>query len=294
MSARKRTSAQLSSSRNPAPWLAGGLVWITLAACGGDAAQGVPASLSVSGGGAGGSAGEGSAGIASGAGAAGAQPGAGAGGNAAGTSGQAGSGAAPAAGAAGANVGGQQGAGTGGSSQGGNASGGNGPGLQLPIGGPLYHVSCLLQVGAGDPAKAIRFAGKILAISGGLRFVYLQPLKTTAASLADTVGPVLQGESESMASDGDPVSFGQVVIPGEANPISGSQLVVLDAALRLVIAGPESRPCAELDGKLIQPVQMELGDPSSVDTCLFDPVPSEDTPTPAVSKASRFVPCLAP
>lgn len=210
-----------------------------------------------------------------------------------GASGAAGGGNGPAAGGSGANAGGQPAAGSSGSGPGGNASGG-GPGLQLPVGGPLYHVSCLLALGGGDPANAIRFAGKILVIPGGQRFVYLQPLSPTADTLDDTVGPVSTGQSDGAASDGDPVRFGEVTIPGEANPLSASTLVVEDARLRLVLAGPGGIACADLDGKLTTPFPLELGDPATADTCLFDPVQTEETKVARVDAAARFAPCKAP
>ena len=99
------------------------------------------------------------------------------------------------------------------------------------------------------------------------------------------------GKSTGAAVDGDPISFGPLTLPGQANPISGSPVVISQAQLRLVLAGPESRPCAELDGMMSQPLQIDLSGPDSVDTCLFDPVASDTTATPAVTTLTRFAPC---
>ncbi len=255
-----------------------------VAACSDDGAQGTPASLSVAGGGsvgadagAAGSAGQG------GASAAGTSSGGAAGTGPVATGGAAGSGPIATGGAAGSPPQG----GSGGSGGAGGSEGGD----DLPPGGPLFHVSCLPTIGGGDPSKALRFAGKMLVLGGGQRFVYLRALPVGASSLSQAFGPVQLGKTAGPAVDGDPVSFGLVTIPGGANAISGNDLVIEPTQLRLVVNGPESRPCAELDGMIRKPLVIDLSDPQSVDTCLFDPVASDTTPTPAVTDVGRFAPC---
>ncbi len=254
---------------------------VSLAACADDAPRGNVAALSVSGGGTGGSGGSGGA-DASGAGGANE-------GGAPGSGGRAGGGPVVSAGAGGTGAGGNAQAGNGAAGKGGTGSGGNGD--AFPVGGPLYHVSCRTSLAGGEAKSAFRFAGKILTLPDGQRFVFLQPLATTATTVAETVGAVQKGESAGPAVDGDPVVFGDVTIPPAANPITSNTVVIADTSLRLVIAGPQSRPCAELEGRVKQPIDYDLTAPGSIDTCLFDPVTSPTTPVQPITDGAAFVIC---
>jgi hypothetical protein len=121
--------------------------------------------------------------------------------------------------------------------------------------------------------------------------VYLRALPFAATTMSEAIGLLYLGKTAGPAAEGDAVVFDQVTIPPQANPISGSLAVLSPALLRLVIDGPENRPCAELDGSLTKPVAYDLSSNGSVDTCLFDPVASDTSVVAPVTDVSRFVTC---
>jgi hypothetical protein len=171
------------------------------------------------------------------------------------------------------------------------------PGL-AEIGG-TFQVTCLPSISGGDPAKALRFVGKVEltkdspeATSGTASFTFT-PLKIPATSLADTSGTSFSTSSPVAVSVGEPFTLAlgdNVSVPGDANPISGSEILLNNVSMKVRVRTSDFL-CSELDGQAVKPLMIDLAAAESVDVCLFDRVPEGTDAVAAVTDASRFVPC---
>lgn len=169
----------------------------------------------------------------------------------------------------------------------------------LPDASGTYHVTCLPSIGNGDPGQALRFVGKIVVTKDtpesatGKVTVGLTPLLKDATSLTETVGVEFSTATpvDFTAGEASTLPFGSgVSVPGLANPISGSEILLNDARM-VARVKTCSFLCAELDGQAVKPLNIDLAAADSIDVCLFDRVPDGTVTVARVTEVNRFVPC---
>jgi hypothetical protein len=186
----------------------------------------------------------------------------------------------------GAGAGGESGAGgeageSGAGGEGGSAAAG------IPDATGTFHVSCLSSLALEDTENSIRFIGDIkvenITETGATVTMSLAPLTVGATSTSAVVGTPLTGTAEVSADKTFTLSFGATVtVPGTANPISGSNIVIENGSMAGILKGADAF-CAELNGHVTAPVDYSL-DPPSVDVCVFQRVVG-DTVAPILDNA---------
>ncbi len=137
-----------------------------------------------------------------------------------------------------------------------------------------FLVSCVTNITGRNPKQPLRFAGKLAyaAEAGGTGklSMTLRPIlvsKGAPQTLADTTGAEISITDVPISSScGFEAALGQVKVAGEANSISGSEIVVDPARLEGSIVSAD-KLCAELDGALTVPFPFDL-DPAG-DSCVF-------------------------
>lgn len=168
----------------------------------------------------------------------------------------------------------------------------------------LYYGACLSQLAFGQPNLVFNFYTKTKFVpdgAGGRLSLSIEALKLepdatgkngppAKVSAAGVVGGVMQSV-ESPTPNVEPdtgrysVSLGNVLVPGTANPISGSDVQITDAKLNGRFA--KERFCAQLNGQVVRPVQLTLEPPRNI--CQFVPVKDGD-PRPPLT-APDFASC---
>jgi hypothetical protein len=140
-------------------------------------------------------------------------------------------------------------------------------------GDEVDYVACLTETAGGDASKVLSFYATVHRTAEDIS-VSLQPLKTAPATVssAGVVGTAVQATSP-LQSGGFTLNLGTLTVPGSANPISGSDLVIEGATLTGTLS------CAHLGGSA-------GGDASALypakNVCKFLLVKDGD-PTPAVT-----------
>ena len=132
---------------------------------------------------------------------------------------------------------------------------------------------CMTALASGDPAKAHRFA--LATIAGGNSTVTFEmtPLLSGATKLdtAQTIGSIVTLADIAVAKSGafDYVSpTGKIIeIPGEANPISGSRIMLERLDLSGKIDSSAPKYCGSFVAKIIEPAALKGSDVAA--TCLF-------------------------
>ncbi|HTQ44826.1 MAG TPA: hypothetical protein VMI75_18825 [Polyangiaceae bacterium] len=144
-----------------------------------------------------------------------------------------------------------------------------------------YFMSCLTGNAEGDPSKAstsvatVTFAPK--SGGGGTITFGDRALKIDPTSLADVSGVYYQASPASapVAPDGSAtVTWGNTTIPGDANPVTGMDLVFSSSSMDLQVES-ETQICGNFSGNLIQPLQTLVTGP-----CVFRLLPSATAPIP--------------
>ena len=191
------------------------------------------------------------------------------------------------------------GGGGGSAGAGGEAGAAGAPAVGLPDATGTYHVTCLPSIGGGDPAKALRFVATIAVTKDtpeaetGTAVFTLTPLLIPATSISQTTGASFTTAAPVAFTVGQPstLDFGDgVSVPGEANPISMSEILLNSAQMVTRIKTP-TYTCAELNGQAVKPLQIDLAAATSIDVCLFDRIPDGTDAVARVTDANRFVPC---
>jgi hypothetical protein len=142
---------------------------------------------------------------------------------------------------------------------------------------------CLLSLGNGDPAKSLLFATKFQE-NGPSLSASLTPLKISATSLKDTTGSAASGTAQ-VTGGAFQLALGMVAIPGDANPISGSDIELDNTVLKANIQSAD-RICAEVDGQLTKPFPFPIDDPG--DICIILRVGADGT-LPPRPEANGFI-----
>jgi hypothetical protein len=127
-----------------------------------------------------------------------------------------------------------------------------------------YFMSCLPVLAQGDPRLAIKF--KVLIGAGGL--FTIAPLTRDAQSMNDL--PADHVPRSKPVQDGV-VAFGDFGIPAASNPMSESPIAMEDVKLTF-----KTSSCAELDGMIVAPSNVDLN--GSGDVCLLRRVEGDSLP----------------
>lgn len=150
-----------------------------------------------------------------------------------------------------------------------------------------YYTACLTKLAAGRVDRALHFYSALTFApsgSGGRITIQMTPLRVTAPatqpsaiSKAQTVGNPFTVSSASVAASGiySSAPVGTVVIPGEANTISGRPITIESAAVPGVFTGG-GKFCSQFAGEVTSPTIITLV--GEENTCVYFPVTDGDKP----------------
>ncbi len=148
----------------------------------------------------------------------------------------------------------------------------------------LYYGACLSQLAFGRLDRVFSFYSKSKftpdPAGGGKLILTLQALalepggpgtdrRPTTVEQAKTIGGTMTSPDPAtpnvQGSGKYSVELGTVTVPGEANPITGREVIIEQAKLNGLYAS--ERFCAQLNGNVIQPVQLTLSPDQNI--CQF-------------------------
>jgi hypothetical protein len=168
----------------------------------------------------------------------------------------------------------------------------------VPVAG-LYFGACLSTLAASRIDRVLRFYTEVAYTPPTSAAQGTIELKLTALKVGPNQGPPLRvskaetvGQTYTVAKG--PLSasgvyagaLGTLTVPGAANPISGRDIVVEQAAVPGRFA--PARFCSQLSGHVVQPTDLQLeGD---ANTCLYFPV-KEGDPVPAIQNGDFAAGC---
>ncbi len=168
----------------------------------------------------------------------------------------------------------------------------------------VYYAACLTQLAAGRVDDVFHFYAESSFTAGtvaapGKLSIAMTPLKLgasggapAAVSKSGTTGTAASFANTSLASTGRfSGDLGSVVIPGNANPISGSEVVIELAVLDGKHAAPPARFCSRLSGEVTKPVALTLVPANN--TCIFIKV-TDGAPPPALTSTDFAGGCPLP
>jgi hypothetical protein len=157
----------------------------------------------------------------------------------------------------------------------------------------LYYGACLSELEFGQPKLVFNFypmtkfapeptpAQLTLSIQS-LKVINRAPPPTI--SLAGVIGSPIAAPATTVDAEGlFLIQLGTVIIPGEANPVSGSEAQIDDAVLRGRFGA--DRFCARLGGRVIRPTAAARTLKDGENICQFVPIKDGD-PTPTFTGAN--------
>lgn len=159
-----------------------------------------------------------------------------------------------------------------------------------------FYGACLSQLAQSNPDKVFNFIVDTKFTpnpggGGGQLVLKLQPIKTEQQGTPDVVGRqppatvtranatgTVLGNGQPVPTDGEgkfTIQFGEVTVPGDANPISQRNVVIENGAM----AGRflTNSFCTRLSGDVTVPLSVTLDPPKNI--CQFRPIKDGD-PTP--------------
>lgn len=158
--------------------------------------------------------------------------------------------------------------------------------------GGLYFGACLSKLSAGRIDRVLRFytVVKYTAVSPGgqaqislaMTSLKLGPNNTAppTVSKSETVGATYTATSPASANGVYAAPLQTITIPGAANPISGRDIVIEEAAVPGRFT--PGKFCSQLSGHVVEPTDIQLEGDSN--TCIYLPV-KEGDPPPALQGA---------
>lgn len=168
----------------------------------------------------------------------------------------------------------------------------------------LYYGACLCQLAFSQTNLVFNFLVNTSFVpdpaGGGKLSLKLQPLKLASdgkhppdvVSSAGIVGDVKDFEAtvdNVAAADGRfTMELATTTVPGDANPITGRNVVIENSKLTGFFA--KERFCARLNGDVVQPIQLTLDPPQNI--CEFFPIKEGDK-TPVLTN-DQFQPGSCP
>jgi hypothetical protein len=156
----------------------------------------------------------------------------------------------------------------------------------------IYYGACLSELAFGQPDNVFNFYTKTKFTPGtnggpGKLELSIQPLilvnnkPPPTISLSGAVGsPIAAPAADVNAAGKYTINLGTVTVPGTANPISGSNVLIESATLQGNFA--EARFCARLGGEVKQPVAAARTLDTSQNICQFLPIKDGD-PKPVLA-----------
>ncbi len=165
-------------------------------------------------------------------------------------------------------------------------------GASVPVDG-VYFGACLTTLAAGRIDRVLRFYSEVKYTpdTGGnatvelkLTALKLGPNNTAppTVSKSETVGNTYTTTRSAAPRGIYQAPLGNVTVPGAANPISGRDILIEQAAAPGHFA--VGKFCSQLSGHVTQPIDIELV--GNTNACIYLPV-NEGDPTP-VLQASDF------
>ena len=141
----------------------------------------------------------------------------------------------------------------------------------------LYFGACFSQLAAGRTDRVLRFYTTtkfVPSAGGGALSLEITPLKLPAGAITDetfgkasTTGQAFAVKDAVVDSAGVfTATFGNVDVPGNANPISGREIKLENTVFKGRFADPK-KFCTQLSAQVVQPVQQALDGPANI--CLF-------------------------
>jgi len=136
--------------------------------------------------------------------------------------------------------------------------------------------ACLPNNIASNPEVALLFMVEAKftaeASGGGKVDITMTPMKDTATKMdkSETSGASFGKTGIPVATNGQfTLDVGDITIPGDAQRIGASTLKLTGIVFKNQISAKD-KYCAEIDGKLVSPFEIDLGPPG--DYCVFKPV----------------------
>jgi hypothetical protein len=147
-----------------------------------------------------------------------------------------------------------------------------------------YYGACVAELAFGQANKRFSFFTTTKftpEAAGGTLELSIQPLKLAneappaTVTKADAVGSLIPAPPATVAADGKfRVELGTVTVPGAANPISGSDVEILNAFLQGRFA--EGKFCSRLGGEVTKPAAAARTLNPAKNTCYFVPIKDGD------------------
>lgn len=152
----------------------------------------------------------------------------------------------------------------------------------------MFFESCLTGQANGNVSEA---NGSVASMTftpkpggGGTLTFTNTPLKIGATSLTQTSGMSSTASPATIAPDGSgTATFGQTIIPADANPVSNMQLTLSMSTLSFHVES-ETQICANLHGTVVEPAAATVTGP-----CIFAPI-SGNGPLPTFQLSDYHCP----
>ncbi len=115
-----------------------------------------------------------------------------------------------------------------------------------------YFESCLSGNAEGNPAEANNFKAVLTFTAsssspGGTVKLSTQPMAVGGTSLSDTVGVISTSTGTVGPNGSATLDYGPYVIPGTANPITGTDIDLMSSSVQLHVESPD-QVCGNLSG----------------------------------------------
>lgn len=126
----------------------------------------------------------------------------------------------------------------------------------------VYSTVLLSQLAFGDPAKSFKLYTRLSYDSAArvITTIDLTPIKASATKVSKTeiVGTIVSRSAVKVSAKGRfELPLGSLTIPGEANPITGRDIVIDNATLIGRFAAPGGF-CSQLTGTVVSPITLVL------------------------------------
>lgn len=165
----------------------------------------------------------------------------------------------------------------------------------------IYYGACLSELAFGQPDNVFNFYTKTKYTPGanggpGKLELSIQPLVVInkkpppTISLAGAVGAAIEAKPADVDAAGKYlINLGTVTVPGTANPISGSDVLIESATLQGSFAA--ERFCARLGGEVKQPIAAARTLDTSQNICQFVPIKDGDARPPLTAAEFQAASC---
>lgn len=162
----------------------------------------------------------------------------------------------------------------------------------------LFYGACLSELAAGQPSKVFNFWVETTSGDGKLT-MRLQPLiminqaPPPTVTKSGTIGAVLPSLPADIDAGGHAMLVLETItIPGAANPITGSDVVITSTLIETRFVSTKTKFCGRLGGSLVKPEAAARELKPAENVCRF--VPIVDGQTTPTFTAADFAPEACP